>query len=440
MKVIRSDNKKATMKTAAHVAKKEVVQKIKRKESVIKKKEVVLDKVPIVEKKEVEKVNIFAKLFKKKKKTVIEELNNSGASFPFTKRKVLDASKKYLSTHEKMKIKAKKEKKKPTRRDFQLRLTRSGFNTTPEKVLMSIRISAVVLALLSYIGYILYLVGTDTYDGWYVSRIAIAFFTVGVALFYGFSWFVFHQIMDMRMYNRKKEVEEVLADFLLLTSANVRAGMTIDKALWHAVRPRFGILAREIEMVAKRTLSGDDLDSALYEFAESFDSVLLKRSVSLLVEGLNAGGEIASLLNNIALNIQETQILKKEMSSAVTTYAIFIQFATVVAAPFLFALAGELLKVVSKLSQVADIDSNVMAQSGFAFSFGGGGGLVYSDFLIFAMITLTATSVLSNVIVSTIKKGDAREAFTAIPGSLAVTLAFFFLISYFLGQFLGGVI
>ena len=98
------------------------------------------------------------------------------------------------------------------------------------------------------------------------------------------------------------------------------------------------------------------------------------------------------------------------------------------------------MKVVSKLSQVADIDSNVMAQSGFAFSFGVGGGLAYNDFLIFAMITLTATSVLSNVIVSTIKKGDAREAFATIPGSLAVTLAFFFIISYFLGQFLGGVI
>jgi pilus assembly protein TadC len=246
--------------------------------------------------------------------------------------------------------------------------------------------------------------------------------------------------MDLKVYQRKKEVEEVLGDFLLLTSANVRAGMTIDKALWHAVRPRFGILAKEIEMVAKRTLSGDDLDSALYEFAESYDSVLLKRSVSLLVEGLNAGGEIAGLLNNIALNIQETQIIRKEMSSAVTTYAIFIQFATIFAAPFLFALAGELLKVVGRLSQVVDIDANVMQQSGFAFSFGGGGGLIYSDFLIFAMVTLTATSVISNIIVSTIKKGDAREALTSVPGSLAVSLALFFTISYFLGKFLGGVV
>ena len=42
----------------------------------------------------------------------------------------------------------------------------------------------------------------------------------------------------------------VLADFLGLTSSNISAGMPIDRALWFAVRPKFGILAREIEEVA----------------------------------------------------------------------------------------------------------------------------------------------------------------------------------------------
>jgi len=348
--------------------------------------------------------------------------------------------KKPLTLQERVKLKKQQEKKKFTRRDFQIKLRRAGIISTADKIHKTLNIITFVLTTLAYIGFVLYTVGMDTYDAGYAGRMAILFFTLGLGISYALTHMAFNQILDLKIYNRKKEVEEVLADFLLLTSANVRAGMTIDKALWHAVRPRFGILAREIEMVAKRTLSGDDLESALNEFAESYDSVLLKRSVSLLVEGLNAGGEIAGLLNNIALNIQETQIIRKEMSSAVTTYAIFIQFATIFAAPFLFALAGELLKVVSKLSQVVDVDEGIMSQSGFAFSFGGGGGLVYSDFLIFAMVTLIATSIISNIIVSTIKKGDAREALTSVPGTLAVSLALFFTISHFLGQFLGGVI
>ncbi|MFT4309757.1 MAG: type II secretion system F family protein [Candidatus Woesearchaeota archaeon] len=379
---------------------------------------------------------------RQKKKNVNEKSEHKPASFPFSKKKVIEPEKKkeYLSTHQKMKLKAKQFKKKYTRRDFGTRLKRAGIDKHPDKVMKIMYYTTAILTVLSYIGYIIYLILSDGYDGGYVLRISLLFLILGGVVFYGLCWIILHQIMDIRMYHRKKEVEEVLADFLLLTSANVRAGMTIDKALWHAVRPRFGILAREIEMVAKRTLSGDDLDDALYEFAESYDSVLLKRSVSLLVEGLNAGGEIAGLLNNIALNIQETQIIRKEMSSAVTTYAIFIQFATIFAAPFLFALAGELLKVVSRLSQVVDIDPGVMSQSGFMFSFGEGGGILYGDFLIFAIVTLSATSIISSVIVSTIKKGDAREAFTAIPGTLVVSLGLFFLLSYFIGNFLGGII
>ena len=68
--------------------------------------------------------------------------------------------------------------------------------------------------------------------------------------------------------------------------------MTIDKALWYAVRPKFGVLANEIETVAKETMKGEDLKIALQKFADKYDSILLKRSISLLSEGIDAGGEI----------------------------------------------------------------------------------------------------------------------------------------------------
>jgi pilus assembly protein TadC len=57
---------------------------------------------------------------------------------------------------------------------------------------------------------------------------------------------------DYKIYQRTKEIEEVLPEFLQLTSANISAGMTIDRALWFAVRPKFGVLAKEIEEVAKK--------------------------------------------------------------------------------------------------------------------------------------------------------------------------------------------
>src|SRR3989338_7295175 len=76
----------------------------------------------------------------------------------------------------------------------------------------------------------------------------------------------------------------------------------------------------EIEEVAKETMSGVDLKIALEKFASRYDSVILKRSVSMLNEGVEAGGQIGELLNRIATNIQEQKALMKEMSAKVLAF------------------------------------------------------------------------------------------------------------------------
>src|SRR3989338_1770765 len=123
-------------------------------------------------------------------------------------------------------------------------------------------------------------------------------------------WILFYVIVDLKIFKRRVDIEDVLPDYLQLTASNIKSGMTIDRALWYAVRPRFGVLAKEIETVAKETMKGEDLKEALQKFADKYESVLLKRSISLLIEGLDAGGEIGDLLNKIAANIQENKIMK----------------------------------------------------------------------------------------------------------------------------------
>ena len=105
--------------------------------------------------------------------------------------------------------------------------------------------------------------------------------------------FFAYSLITVRNVKRKKEVEEVLPDYLQLVSANLNAGMPIDQALWYAVRERFGILNEEIEIIARKTLSGEDLEQALVEFSEKYDSEILKKSIVLLIEGLKAGGELS---------------------------------------------------------------------------------------------------------------------------------------------------
>lgn len=227
-------------------------------------------------------------------------------------------------------------------------------------------------------------------------------------------WVFFYFMLDLKIFKRKVLIEDVLADYLQLTAANIRAGMTVDKALWYAVRPRFGVLAKEIEIVAKETMSGVDLKEALEKFAAKYDSMVLKRSINLLIEGLDSGGEIGDLLNRIANNIQEQKLMFREMAANVTTYAIFITFSSIVAAPFLFALSGSLIGVIRGISGTLGTLTNAAVSSGLPLTFGQV-GITTSDFRIFSILSLIIGSTFSAMVISTIKKGEIRSGVKYIP-------------------------
>lgn len=266
-----------------------------------------------------------------------------------------------------------------------------------------------------------------------VVLIFIWVFIFAVVLF--IMWFFFYLILDLAIFKRKQKLEEVLPDFLQLASSNIRAGMTVDKALWFAVRPRFGVLAREIEEVAKRTFAGEPLDDALNHFVRKYDSKVLERAINLLVEGLHAGGEMGDLMNKIASNIQETELIKKEMAANVTTYVIFITFATLVAAPFLFGMAYQLITVIQEVFSRVDIAPG--AVSGFPVTVSSG-VVSIDDFRTFAIVSLMITSFFSAIIISTIKKGNIKGGVKYIPAFMVASIILFLLIVKMFSFFVEG--
>jgi archaellum biogenesis protein FlaJ (TadC family) len=231
--------------------------------------------------------------------------------------------------------------------------------------------------------------------------------------------------VDLSIYKRKLNVEDVLPDFLQLTASNINAGLTIDKALWFAVRPRFGVLAKEMETIAKETMSGVDLKVALNNFAERYDSVVLKSTISMINEGIDAGGEISDLLNRIALNLEEQRTMFNEISASVTSYVIFITFASIGAAPFLFAMSGVLLRVVQTLG--ASLGGSTSGASlGLPLSFQES-GIRETDFQIFSIASLMITASFSAMMVSTIKKGNLKSGLKYIPIFISVSLILYFI-------------
>jgi len=303
------------------------------------------------------------------------------------------------------------------------RLNRVFFN-------IAIGVNLVVSAFLIYYFSVAYGITWGTI----VASMVVLWFCIFVLLIIAM-WVVFYLAVDLKIFKRKVDIEEVLPDFLQLTASNINAGMTIERALWYAVRPRFGVLANEIEAVAKETMGGVDLKIALEKFASRYDSVILKRAVSMINEGIDAGGRIGDLLNKIALDIQEQKSMLKEMSANVTTYVIFITFATVVAAPVLFALSGVLIQVVEKLGSSLGGTGNVAVSVGIPLSFSGA-GVTQTDFKIFAVTSLVITSLFSAMMASTIKKGNVKSGIKYIPIFIAISLALYFVSQLFAGKLL----
>ncbi|MGM5485258.1 MAG: type II secretion system F family protein [Nanobdellota archaeon] len=247
---------------------------------------------------------------------------------------------------------------------------------------------------------------------------------------------IFYIYLDMKIYWRRKQVEKVLPEFLLLTSSNMKAGMLIDQALLYAIRPKFGILAKEIEIVIKDVIAGKDITEALERFSNKYDSELLDRSINLMNEGIRSGGRMAKILNKISINLSEIALQKKEMGASVTTYIIFISFASVGAAPVLLALARQLLDVIKKL--ISTLASSSTDSGGMSFLDFTVPELTGTDFSIFAVCMLMVSSLFSSMIISTIKKGDAKQGLKYIPIFMIVSITLYFLSNMVMSNLFGG--
>jgi pilus assembly protein TadC len=330
----------------------------------------------------------------------------------------------------------KKQKAQIRKQRLKESITRAGFNINFER-LKKLLFNTAVLINLGISSLLIYHFSVTLGITWStVVASMIALWVLVFILLIIILWVIFYVAVDLRIFKRKVDIEEVLPDFLQLTASNINAGMPIDRALWFAVRPRFGVLAKEIEIVAKETMSGVDLKIALEKFASRYDSIVLKRTISMINEGIEAGGEIGNLLNRIAEDIMDQKSMIKEMSANVTTYVIFIGFATIVAAPFLFALSGVLIQVIGGLGESLGGSGNSVASTGLSISFSGT-GVSQTDFKIFAIFSLMVTSFFSAIMTATIKKGNIKSGIRYIPIYMLISLFLYYMAQSVAGKFVG---
>ncbi|MBI2672265.1 type II secretion system F family protein [Candidatus Woesearchaeota archaeon] len=230
-----------------------------------------------------------------------------------------------------------------------------------------------------------------------------------------------------------KFVENILPDALHLMSSNLRAGLTVDKALLLSARPEFGIFSDEIKNIGKKLSLGEDINKSLLGISENIKSDVLNKTILLIVSGLRSGGELVELLDQISRNLRQKIFLDEKIKSNILMYVIFIFAAISFGAPILFGFSSFLVNVLEKNLALVEIPK------GTAFPISFGGITVSSSFIVnFSIISLITTSILGSLVLGLISKGNEKAGFRYMPFLIAMTMIVFFLSRFFVKTMLSG--
>ena len=254
---------------------------------------------------------------------------------------------------------------------------------------------------------------------------------VGILLSY-LSMSVIYVWTDLRIFKRTSEMEKVLVDFLQFVSENLKAGMSFDRALFFAIKPQFTVLASEVRIAAKRAMTGEDVEEALTELSRKYDSPVLSRSLTIIVEGLRSGGEVAPVIDRVVDNLRETKKLKEEMSATTLGYVIFVAFVVMVLAPVLFGLAKQLLVVLGKF--LGQLSGALNAAQNLPLRFATV-SITDVQFMWFAYSALLVISVFASLIISQIQNGNVKSGAKYVPVFAVVSVAIFYVAQLVLGIF-----
>jgi flagellar protein FlaJ len=137
---------------------------------------------------------------------------------------------------------------------------------------------------------------------------------------------------------RAVELERALPDALRQIASTLRAGMGIDAAMEDIVKSKYGVLSQEFDRVVTEIRRGRKLDSALLALAGRSNSPLYERAFHLIVEGIERGAALASVLDSVSTDIKEVHAIQRERRAATMQQVLFLLAVALFAVPFIVGL------------------------------------------------------------------------------------------------------
>jgi flagellar protein FlaJ len=165
------------------------------------------------------------------------------------------------------------------------------------------------------------------------------------AILVGLGPFGFHRA---RQQARMRAIDQKFPEFLRDLAESKRAGMTLTQAVITASKGNYGVLTADIRKMAAQIEWGVGFAEALQRFAKRARTPLIERSVSLIVQASEAGGNVVDVLHAAAEDAREIQLLLKERKTSMSIYVMIIYIAFFVFLAVIAVLDAQFLPQVAK--------------------------------------------------------------------------------------------
>jgi Flp pilus assembly protein TadB len=236
--------------------------------------------------------------------------------------------------------------------------------------------------------------------------------------------------------DRASFMERILSDFLLLTSSNLRAGMTPYLAFIRAAKPEFGAFYEEVRLSMAKSGGAVSLVESLEEISKYFDSQMLKRTTTIFGKGIRSGGQLAKLLNSSADEIRKIQDLRAELTTATRSYAIFLGFIVITVMPFLLSVSFHFLTAF--LAIQPETEGAMPVEASNIPSFSGKVLITPNEMFTIAIMALVITSFFMSALVGILGRGKATYGLKYFPVFAICSIIFFFMAKTMIGTLLTG--
>lgn len=235
--------------------------------------------------------------------------------------------------------------------------------------------------------------------------------------------------LEYRIDQKKTRLEAMLPDYLQIVAANLRSGISLERAMLLAARPEFTFLSEDVKEMSRRVFGGQTLEKSLEDFASRYRSYQLRHAVRMITEALRYGGAMADLIAQISRDIRSQQLIQKEVAGQLLMYSIFVAFAGLIAAPVLYGLTTQMIVITDSVwNGILQSNPGGLPSTGVSFLRPQPPQISPDEYRLFSYTAIIIITGFASLIMSAISSGSAVKGLKYLPLFIIAGMIVYFIV------------